>query len=934
MGARFRPPLRGREQELAVIGRRLSQVRAGTGCVIVVEGSAGLGKTRLLDECVSMAAELSFRVGRGAAEPGLLIELGALFDALFEGDPPLADRRALNDVHASSELLFWLLQDVQSLIEEAALKNPVLICLDDLHWGGASLSFAMRQLPSRLSSLPVAWVMAFRPGQGLHQIQEAKAELIESGAELIRLGPLDREAVAQVATDVLGAEADGELLQRADRVQGNPFLLVEFFRGLQDDLLVSLDSGRATLVEDRLPHRVSDSMRGRLARMSPASERAATFASGLGRRFTIHDLATMTGMPLRELIDPVNELVQADIFADVGGQLAFRHDLLREAVRGSLLPPVRRAIDRQAADVLLARGALPAEVATQLVESAEPGDDIAIETALKATRALGGSDPAAAAELAAKALGLTPHRHALRGPLVAQRVVSLFAAGLAEEGKRFADSALRQAMPTEEEARVRVSVAGMFDLSPEVRSESARAGLALASLPTDLRAELWAALYHSLSVAGRKDEALGIEPSAREAAYASTSEVCRFAFEVPESGLVYQQLDFGRSLEILLTAERRPLHGQADARARLAHMLRSWIFAALDRYEDALHALDSGVIAAQRDRQNWALRIFETTRGRLMLQMGNFTEAALALEGRFSSGEAHLIAGALHAPSVVALGSLKIHTGDKPGAREVAEIAQVMLRAKAPGVRHHAMWYLALYALSEGDPMQAHGWLCSDGHEQRLSMFPLYPHEVAHDAERVRIAAAVGDEELAEHGISVAERRASLNPDVPSCAAAAAHARGIWSDSTEDLGRAVSLYRGGPRPLAHASALEDLGRVLAQRGDNAPAIAALDQALTITARVGASWDAARVRGRLRRLGVRRRPGKIDRPKTGWEALTEAESMVANLAARGCTNREIADKLFISPHTVNSHLRHVFEKLGVNSRVHLTRLAAGRPLPGD
>ncbi len=897
--------------------------------MIVVEGSAGLGKTRLLDECASMAGQLSFRAGRGAAEPGRLIELGALFDALFEGDPPLADRRTLNDVHASSEFLFWLLQDVQSLIEEAALKNPVLICLDDLHWGGNSLWFAMRQLPLRLSSLPVAWVMAFRPSQGLHQMQQAKAELIESGAELIRLKPLNREAVAQVATDVLGVDADEELLQKADRVQGNPFLLVEFFRGLQDDHLVSFDSGRATLVEDRLPRRVSDSMRGRLARMPPTSERAATFASGLGRRFSIHDLAAMTEMSVTELIDPVNELVQADIFAADGGQLAFRHDILREAVRGSLLPPVRRAVDRQAAEVLLARGALPVEVATQLVESAEPGDGIAIETALKATQALGASDPAAAAELAAKALDLTPLRHALRGPLVAQRVVSLFAAGLAEEGKRFADSALRQAMRTEEEARVRASVASMFDLSPEVRAESARAGLALPSLPADLRAELWAALYHSLSVAGRKQEALDIEPSAREAAYASRSEACRFAFELPESGLAYQLLDFGRSLEILLAAERRQLNGQDDARARLAHMLRSWILTAIDRYEDALQALDAGVIAAQRDRQNWALRIFETTRGRQMLQMGNFAEAALALEGRFSRGEAHLIAGALHAPSVVALGMLKIHTGDESGALEVAEIAKIMLQARAPGVRHHAMWYLALLALSQGDPMQAHGWLCCSGYEERLSMFPLYPHEVAYDADRVRIAAAVGDEELAEHGISIAQRRASLNPDVPSCAAAAAHARGIWNESAEDLQRAVSLYRGGPRPLAHASALEDLGRVLAEHGDNAPAIAALDEALTISTRVGVSWDAARVRGRLRRLGVRRRTVKIDRPKTGWEALTEAEAVVANLAAHGCTNREIADKLFISPHTVHSHVRHVFEKLGINSRVHLTRLAADR-----
>src|SRR5580704_17551290 len=130
MGAPSRLPLRGREQELAVFRRKLNEGRAGTGCVVVVEGSAGLGKTRLLDECVSTAGALSLRVGRGTAEPRRVIELGTLFDALFEGDPPLADRRALNDVHASSEFLFWLLQDVQSLIEEAALKNPVLICLD------------------------------------------------------------------------------------------------------------------------------------------------------------------------------------------------------------------------------------------------------------------------------------------------------------------------------------------------------------------------------------------------------------------------------------------------------------------------------------------------------------------------------------------------------------------------------------------------------------------------------------------------------------------------------------------------------------------------------------------------------------------------------------------------------------------------------------
>jgi DNA-binding CsgD family transcriptional regulator len=103
-------------------------------------------------------------------------------------------------------------------------------------------------------------------------------------------------------------------------------------------------------------------------------------------------------------------------------------------------------------------------------------------------------------------------------------------------------------------------------------------------------------------------------------------------------------------------------------------------------------------------------------------------------------------------------------------------------------------------------------------------------------------------------------------------------------------------------------------------------ISALDRALAITTRAGASWDAARLRRRLRRLGVRRRVLPVERQTTGWGALTAAELVVADLAADGRTNREIAEKLFVSPHTVNTHLRHVYEKLGLRSRLALSRAA--------
>ncbi len=94
--------------------------------------------------------------------------------------------------------------------------------------------------------------------------------------------------------------------------------------------------------------------------------------------------------------------------------------------------------------------------------------------------------------------------------------------------------------------------------------------------------------------------------------------------------------------------------------------------------------------------------------------------------------------------------------------------------------------------------------------------------------------------------------------------------------------------------------------------------------MSITTRIGAEWDSARVRGRLRRLGVRRRHVVSYRPKTGWASLTDPEINVAILAAEGKTNREIAISCFVSPHTVNTHMRHIFEKLGINSRVQLTR----------
>jgi DNA-binding CsgD family transcriptional regulator len=182
---------------------------------------------------------------------------------------------------------------------------------------------------------------------------------------------------------------------------------------------------------------------------------------------------------------------------------------------------------------------------------------------------------------------------------------------------------------------------------------------------------------------------------------------------------------------------------------------------------------------------------------------------------------------------------------------------------------------------------------------------------------------------MAADAAEAAMRRHRLNPHVQSLEGAAVHARGILAHSSQDLSRAVDLFEIGPRPLAFAGALEDLAGVKMEDGDTRGGVEALDRALSVTVRVGATWDSARVRRRIRAVGVRRRIVPSDRPASGWGSLTNAEIKVAELVVYGNTNRDIGRRLFISPHTVNTHLRHVFEKLNVNSRVELANVARSR-----
>ena len=925
MSSALGPTIRGRDLELAVLGELVDRVRSGSGAVVLVEGAAGMGKSRLIGEVGEMARRLSLPIGVGVAEPAeSMAELAPLLRALFDGPQPLLDRGALSDLHAAAERRYWLLQDLQSLLERAAMQSPMLICLDDLQWADSGTAAALRALPPRLASLPVGWVLAMRPDQGPAQLQRAVDQLVREGAGTVVLEPLGPAAVTQVAADVVGAEPDQALLRMADGAGGNPFLLVELLLGLQQEHLLRVDSGQATPIEGRLPNRVRTSMGERLAHMSESARQVATVAASLGRTFSFSELAAMLNLPPAPLLTPVGQLIDAGILRETDDRLSFRHDLVRDAVRHASTLSARRALDRQGADVLLAAGALPVDVATQLASSAEPGDERAMVTLRDAAEALGTSDPGTAADLSRRALELAPRKHPLRGPLVAQTTILLHAAARSEEAKAFADEYLQDVLPTQDEAAVCLSIASMFALSPDVRSAANRRALALPDLSATDRARHLAQLAYNLVQAGRPDEARSLVADTRAEIDSTRDDTSRSILQLAEGALLYVDGHFDQALRTHEAVMRRGFGTGEATRERVAYQWRCELLAVLDRLDESVQLIAEGIASAQHDRQGWALDFFETWRGRQLFQRGRLSDAAAALEGRFDPEDTHKIVGTLYAAGVVALGRVAIHTDDQRRKRATAEIAKIMIETGTPATRRHGTWLLALQAMANSDPAGAKHWLGTLPTESP-SILPLYPMDVTDEPHLVRIGLACDDLGLAEDAVAVAERRARHTPNVVSIRGAASHARGLLDDDIGQLAQAATHLEQAERPLALASALEDLGNAHVRQQSTESGVEALGRALVLYTQAGATWDARRVRHRLRANGVRRRLVSAERPDKGWAALTESELAVVRIVAEGLTNREAAEHLFVSPHTVNSHLRHAFTKLGVNSRVELVRL---------
>ena len=194
----------------------------------------------------------------------------------------------------------------------------------------------------------------------------------------------------------------------------------------------------------------------------------------------------------------------------------------------------------------------------------------------------------------------------------------------------------------------------------------------------------------------------------------------------------------------------------------------------------------------------------------------------------------------------------------------------------------------------------------------------------------LRLALTFGQADLAHEVVAVMQDGAALAPEVPTVACAALRCRGLLEGDPEPLLEATELARKGGRAFDHAATCEDAAGVLVHAGRPETAKPLLIEAQSRYDDMGATAWSARVAASLRRLGVRQGArGRRRRAEKGWESLTASERSVSELVAQGLTNRQAARRLHISPHTVNTHLRHVFQKLSVTTRAELAAMIARR-----
>jgi DNA-binding CsgD family transcriptional regulator/tetratricopeptide (TPR) repeat protein len=907
----------GRDHEWKTLTDAISALERGTGSCIVLTGVAGIGKTRLLEGASSLATELNLLVARGrATELDRVAPLSTLVTAVR---PILGQDWVLpNGVNQ-----YWQIDLIAERLEEVTRERPVVVVIDDAQWTDELSALALRVLVPRLSLLPILWLLARSPVPADLPAESAIRWLIGDGVREMELRPLSDDAVAELCEGVLGVRAGLTVTAIVGRSGGNPFLVEEVLRYLRATERVVTSDGTASVVGSELPSGFLSAVDQRLHSLSLEVRQLLQIGAVLGGVFSLHTAAALLQRPVREVMTIADEAVASGTLVDSNSRLAFQHDLVREAVYNNMNGAVRSMLHRAAATVLRAGGRPVVEIADHLAHGEYRGDVNTVELLRAAAGQMAACAPSTSADLLLRAVEILEDTDQSRPMLISDAVRMLASTGRLAEARAWGEQALRGQINPDTEGQLLLGLAESHRHAGHntVVVELTDRGLALPQVDGSIRAQLYAIRAHAQLATDLK----AAEQAAEQAVELGTRQGVSAA------------VAFGSAARSLARRARGDLDGAIRfARNAVAELGRAsvaaehrhtaiWMGAALvaqDHFEEAENIYAAGQQEAERLGTAWSLPLWHFYRASLCFARGRLSDVEAEAEAGLRIAE-QVGAWQLGVPLTALLSRVAVLRDQLPLARDYL---QRMHRILATGItvsQADAGWAAAAVHDAGGDvqeAFQALTELCGQLPE-RVMVFVQDPGAFP---AVVRISKLAGRPGEAAWLAIVAAGLARRNPGNHTLAGVAAHAEGLVRMDVGRLNESVEILKKSRRPLVRASAIEDAAVAEHAAGRKGRAAKLLETALGIYHECGARREQLRVERRMHAIGVRRQAGSaaVESPLAG---ITQAERQVVELVVKGATNREVARQLFLSPHTVDSHLRKVFAKLRISSRVALTRI---------
>lgn len=909
-----------REHELARIETALESACAGVGSAVVLEGEAGIGKSALVAAARTAAevrgmralaargseleTEYPFGLVRQCLEP--LVRGSSADDRqeLFFGAAALAAPVLLDAPSENVPASFGVLHGLYWLVATLADRTPLLIAFDDVHWSDQpSLQF-LTYLVHRIDSLPVTVISATRPVASLAVGSEALADLLS-------LQPLGEAAVAAVLQDSGAGQVD-ELFARAchHATGGNPFLLTELVRTLREEQVPFTVRG-VEQVGELTPPQVARITRARLAHLDPPATALARALVVLGDDTPLDLLSELGRIGTDAAAEAADALVAAGL-VDGGTRLRFRHPLLRSAVAASLTLSERERYHGDAAELLRGRHAPPERVAVHLLATAPSGSDADRRTLHDAAaRTVERGAPAAAVPLFGRLLD-EPLSQAERATVLLELGQAEYAAGLLDAAAEHLEEAHHGAGDPITAARA---------LAQLLQATSVRTR-GLEQLANAAESLIETIQQHDREAALRLQAQTILIPRAHAATDERLAQLARLPGTTPGEAVVLGHLIFRRistgasAAEIADLAERAARQVDAIVEDGTTTTAFTGVILGLrwsDRLDAADRFVDRAIAIARRRGSTIDFANCHGLRGEVYVRRGLLREGEA--DGRVAQA-AELFPSWWFARGLNPLLQSLVLQGRAGEAAEIlaAELGDEILPDVPPMIS--LMLTRAQIRAALGD----HAGAIAEFEEavrRREKWGGVTPSWIGDILIAADSRTSLGDHDAAD-SLRAEARVLADRWGTPGMLGQVRRAEALaasGSAQVEGLREAVALLERSPARLELARALVDVGAALRRAGHRGDARIPLGEGYDLGRECGADALAETARLELAASGMRIRRERL----TGVESLTPSERRIADMAAAGSSNAEIAQALFVTVKTVEMHLTRIYRKLEISGR---------------